>query len=246
MLLNCNTLRDSCGPVAKFITNQLHQFTIERSHNTLCMSSYIVASWGWLQVVAETCSSIFANQILVQLVGSKLLYMWQCTEEVQYKTDPVLGFWSSVKVGCVVAHSSSKRWTEWGPQKAVLYPLGIHRSRLGPKTCFPLPWWIWEDHTCLHTTPNWLSCTRRVSRHCSLSGDLPEQAWHWPRTRSADTTYCVHGEFGSAVECFCVRSVGAFLAEGSAQPQRDQTLLSSEGRSCCDKLHIKGQQDGKK
>jgi len=89
-------------------------------------------------------------------------------------------------------------------------------------------------------TPNCPSCSHLVSCHCSLSGDLPEQTWDWPRTKSTDTPYCFPSEYGSAAECFfcvcvCVRRVVAFLAEGSAQPRRDQTLMSSQGRSSCGK-----------
>jgi hypothetical protein len=57
-------------------------FTIDNT-TTQYMSLNIVAPLGWLQVPAETCSTVL-NQIFVQLVGNDLFVRYYCTEGVHY------------------------------------------------------------------------------------------------------------------------------------------------------------------
>lgn len=49
---------------------------VNKPYNSAVCSFNIVAVWGWLQVVAKTCRSTFVNQILVQAIVNKLVYMW--------------------------------------------------------------------------------------------------------------------------------------------------------------------------
>jgi hypothetical protein len=71
-----------------FVLYYNHFNTILRSYYALlfndifyCLQLYmclnIVAPRGWLLTVAQTCRSAFGNQMLVQLVGNKLVYVCQ-------------------------------------------------------------------------------------------------------------------------------------------------------------------------
>lgn len=61
-----------------FICIYILPFKIGKTLTTLYMTLKMVAPWGRLQVVAETCRSI-VNQIVVQLVGAILVYVLQIT-----------------------------------------------------------------------------------------------------------------------------------------------------------------------
>ena len=73
-------------------------------NNTVC-SFNTVAVWGWLQVVAKTCRSTFVNQILVKLLGNKLVYVF------------VMGECSNIVVKALrykpAGRGFDSRWCHW-------------------------------------------------------------------------------------------------------------------------------------
>jgi hypothetical protein len=50
-------------------------FTIDKSHNNAVYVFEYCSSLRMLEVIVETCSSTSVNQILVKLIGNKLLYI---------------------------------------------------------------------------------------------------------------------------------------------------------------------------
>ena len=131
----------------------------------LLMSLNIVATWGRLHIVAETCSSTFVSHILVQLVDSRLILCGIFKEGVQKHV---------IRVYFETLH----KHTLWAKLNTVGMNLAVSTLNHCDLNCYldrNTNSWQWEEQTGRVTYFGWRKETQPVE---NVSGGLRWTSWY--------------------------------------------------------------------